>query len=326
MNRLRSYRRIEGISQVQLAEQLGISHQLVSDIERGRRSPTCDLNKIGYAPSRFDIPEMSEPLHRQRASTRVASQHRAKELLRLAGEAFIELEAAISPGHRNRLERLGPAVSDDEIAEVATEVRTYVLAQEEARPIQNLTKAVERAGICLVPISGLAGIDGISAWVEDRPVIGLNVSVPGDRFRLSLAHELGHLVMHSHKGVQSEAEANRFASALLMPDDDFESAMSERPTIRRLIELKSVWGISVAALVYRAHQFGYLDDRSYRSMQIQMSKWRKREPASFDIKPGLLLADLVRRSDGDVRRCGERLGLNPTHLRIVIDWRRLRIA
>ena len=325
MNRLRSYRYIEGISQVQLAERLGISHQLVSDIERGRRSPTCDLGKLGYAASRFEIAEMSEPLHRQRASTAVAAQHRAKELLRLAGEAFRDLESTINSRHRNRLERLGPAQSD-EIADIASEVRVGVLQQEESGPIRNLTAAVERAGICLIPIRDLRGVDGVSSWVEGHAVVGLNPDVPGDRFRLTLAHELGHLVMHSRKGVQSEAEANRFASALLMPDDEFEAAMSERPTIRRLVELKTNWGISVAALVYRAHQFGYLDDRSYRSMQIQMSKWRKREPAPFPIKPGLLLAELVRQCDGDVHRCGQRLELNPEHLGIVTDWRRLRVA
>ena len=202
MNRLRSYRRIERISQVQLAKRLGISHQLVSDIERGTRSPTCDLSKIGYAPSRFEIAEMSEPLHRQRAATAVAAQHRARELLRLSGEAFIDLEPAIRPRHRNRLERLGPAQSD-EIADIASDVRVGVLEQEESSPIRNLTAAVERAGICLVPINGLTGVDGISSWVAGQAVIGLNINVPGDRFRLTLAHELGHLVLHSRKGVQS---------------------------------------------------------------------------------------------------------------------------
>lgn len=325
MNRLRSYRHIERINQSELAERLGISPQMVSDIERGKRSPTCDLDKLGYAASRFEIAEMSEPMHRQRASTVVASQHRARELLRLAGEAFRDLESAIVPRYRNRLERLGP-VQSDEVAETASEVRVGVLQQEESGPIRNLTAAVERAGICLVPIRGLAGIDGISSWVDGRAVVGLNPDVPGDRFRLTLAHELGHLVMHSRKGNHSEAEANRFASALLMPDDEFDAAMIERPTIRQLTELKSSWGISIAALVYRAHQFGHLDDRSYRSMQIQMSKWRKREPAFFPIAPGRLLSDLVRERDGDVQRCGQRLGLNPQHLRIVTDWRRLRIA
>lgn len=321
MNRLRSYRWIEGINQNDLGKMLGISAQLVSAIESGRRSPTCDVSVLGY--SDFETAQMTEPLHRQRASTLVASTRRAKELLRVAGEAFCGLTRALDNRHRDSLEPLGPIRSDSDVAECATEVRVGVLQQEESGPIRNLTAAAERAGICLVPIVGLKGIDGISSWVEDQPVVGLNINVPGDRFRLSLAHEIGHLVMHTKRSHTSEHEAYRFASALLMHDDEFEAAMPERPLLRDFIHLKSTWGISVAALVYRAHKLGHLDDRSYRSIQIQMSRWRKSEPATFPPVYGRLLPKLVERVGG-VGPCAEQLGLNVHHLREVTTWSLLR--
>ncbi len=323
MNRLRSYRRIERINQAELGRLLGISPQLVSAIESGRRSPTCDISLLGYTS--VEIPEMTEPLHRQRASTRVTSTRRAKELLRVAGEAFAGLRSVLGVRRKGRLERLGPIQSDTDIVECATEVRVGVLEQEDGRPIKNLTDATERAGICLVPIVGLEGIDGISSWVEGIPVVGLNINVPGDRFRLSLAHEIGHLVMHTRRTINSENEAYRFASGLLMDDDDFAAAMPTRPVLRDFVHLKSTWGISVAALVYRAHQLGYLDDRSYRSIQIQMSKWRKTEPASFPLAPGRLLPRLVE-MHGGVTSCSERLGINPHHLQEVTAWHSLRIV
>ena len=323
VNRLRSFRWIEQISQTELGELLGISTQLVSAIESGRRSATCDIAKLGYSPSRFETADMTEPLHRQRATTLVTSTRRAKELLRLAGEAFSGLQQDIPPTYKNRLKRLSPARSDTEVAECANRVRVAVLDQEEYGPIRNLTAAVERAGICLIPIVGLQGIDGISSWVERQPVIGLNIDVPGDRFRLSLAHEIGHLVLHSDKTRTSEGEAYRFASALLMHDDEFAAAMPERPVLSDFISLKSSWGISVAALVYRAHQHGHLNDRAFRSIQIQMSKWRKSEPAEFPPVYGQLLPDLVERNGG-IPICADRLGLNQKHLREVTAWHRLR--
>ena len=323
MNRLRSYRWIERINQDELGKLLGISPQLVSAIESGRRSPTCDVTPLGYGSSKIETAEMTEPLHRQRATTHVASTRRAKELLRFAGEAFSGLQQVIPERRKNRLESLGPAQSDFDIAECASEVRVAVLEQEEFGPIKNLTAATERAGICLIPIVGLKGIDGISSWVEGQPVIGLSINVPGDRFRFSLAHEIGHLVLHTRRGATSENEANRFASALLMHDDDFSAAMPERPVLRDFIALKNTWGISVAALVYRAHQFDYLDDRAYRSIQIQMSKWRKTEPAAFPPVYAQLLPKLVEQHGG-VRTCAEYLALNPDHLREVTTWRRLR--
>jgi len=323
MNRLRSYRQIEGISQAELGELLGISPQLVSAIESGRRSLTVPLDPLGYTPERADLPEMTEPLHRQRSTTRVSSTRRAKELLRLAGEAFLELSTITVGSPQNRLERIGQAESDAEIAERAGEVRCGVLGQEESGPIKNLTAAIERSGICLVPIVGLEGIDGLSSWVEGQPVIGLNVHVPGDRFRFSLAHEVAHLVLHTRKGETSEKEANRFAAALLMSDEEFELAMPERPLLRDFIELKAAWGVSVAALVYRARQFDYIDDKRYRSLQIQMSKWRRTEPGEFAPVFGKLLPQLVD-ANGGVRSVSADLGLNPDHLRQVINWNRLR--
>ena len=48
----------------------------------------------------------------------------------------------------------------------------------------------------------------------------INSRVPTDRKRMTLAHELGHIVMHSepiHLSKQSEEEAMRFAAEFLMP-------------------------------------------------------------------------------------------------------------
>ena len=295
---------------------------MVSKVENGWLLPKFDLQKLGYESSKLEVAEMTEPLHRQRASTPVASRNRAKELLRLAGEAFVGLRGRM----QHHLEPLGPARSDEEIADIALEVRTWAFKQEENAPIKNLTKAVENAGVCLVPLTGLKGIDGLSSWVDKQPVIGLKIDVPGDRFRLTLAHELGHLVLHTPSREQAEPEANRFAAALLIPDEEFAGgieAMEGRLTIRNFLKMKGVWGVSASALIYRAFHSGYLSDRSYRSLQIQMSKWRKNEPASFDIIPGTLLPELVE-ANGGVERCGEMLGLNPGHLSMVLDWRRLR--
>ena len=198
-----------------------------------------------------------------------------------------------------------------------------MLDQEEFGPIRNLTAAAERAGICLVPIFDLKGIDGISSWVNDQPVIGLNVEVPGDRFRLSLAHEIGHLVLHANKTATSEGEAYRFAWALLMHDDEFHDAMPEDPVLSDFVALKKSWGISVSSLVRRAHRLGYINDHAYRSLQIQMSPWRKNEPAGFPPVLGQLLPRLVE-LNGGIRVCADRLGVNHSHLREVAAWHRLR--
>ncbi|MDA8292508.1 MAG: ImmA/IrrE family metallo-endopeptidase [Actinomycetota bacterium] len=323
MNRLRAYRDIEGLNQEDLGTLLGISGQMVSAIESGRRSFNGSLAPLGYADERLVLPEMSEPLHRQRASTGAAAKKRAKELLRLAGEVFGELLRVTSNTPQWALERHTGVSSFDEIEDYAVEVRS-MLGLEESAPIQNLTLSVERAGVCVIPID-LPGVDGISAWVNGLPVVGLSPTAPGDRFRLSIAHELGHLLMHARRTDLTEGEANRFAGALLFPLSEFDAAMPDRPQLRDFVSLKSAWGVSVAALVYRAHELGYLDDPRYRALQIQMAKWRKSEPGRFEAAYGSLLGRLIE-VNGGVPRVADDLGLNRTHVAELVNWSRLRLV
>lgn len=325
MNRLKAFRDIEGVNQEELGDIFGLSGPMVSAIESGRRTFTGSLEKIGYSDDRFDLPEMSEPLHRHRASTAVAGKKRAKELIRLAGELFIELREQTPNVPSLAIERnAAPIPTFNELEEFAIEVRC-VLGHEETGPIKNLTATVERAGICLIPIVGLQGIDGLSAWVENVPVIGIDPSVPGDRFRFGIGHELLHLLRHTKKSDVSESEANRFAGALLFPFADFEEAMQPRPQLQNFITLKSTWGVSVAALVYRAHELGFIDDARYRQLQIQMSKWHRSEPVTFSPVHGALFSRLVE-VNGGVPEVAKSLGVNRKHLAELCNWSHLRLA
>lgn len=326
MNRLRSYRNIEGINQQELGDLLGISSQMVSAIEGGRRAFAGDLTRLGYAGERLTVPDMSAPLHRTRASTPVAAKKRAQELLRLAGEIFAELRDRTERAPRLRLERCERPGSLEALEDLAVEVR-YMLDHEENGPIQNLTAAVERAGVCLIPIrspavgdsADRARIDGLSAWVDGVPVIGLCPDVPGDRFRFNLAHELAHLLCHAKRTDTIEPEANRFAGALLFPKSEVDVAMPAHPQLRDFIALKSAWGISVAALVYRANDLDYIDDVRFRALQIQMSKWHKSEPARFDPVYGQLLPQLIERNGGTDAVASD-LGVSRRHVADLLAW------
>lgn len=321
MNRLRAYRDIEGINQEELGGLLGLSASMVSAIEVGRRPFASDLSLLGYSANRLTLPPMTEPLHRVRAATPVSARKRAHELLRLAGEVFRELRERTPKTPDAVVERRLDAVDTDELT---AEVRS-LLQHEESGPIKNLTAAVERAGVCIVPIVGLAGIDGLSSWVDGVPVIGVSPTVPGDRFRLTLGHELGHLIRHHKKTEMTESEANTFASALLFPTMDFETAMPERPQLRDFVTLKSTWGISIAAMVYRAHDIGVIDDARYRALQIQMSKWQRQEPAPFEPVLGSLFGKLVE-VNGGAAAVAANLGIHPRHIATLVSWRHLRTA
>ena len=157
------------------------------------------------------------------------------------------------------------------------------------------------------------------------PVIGVSPSVPGDRFRLTVGHELAHLLLHKRPGATIENEANRFSSGLLFPHAEFEEQMPARPQLRDFVALKSSWGVSVAALVYRAHELGYIDDKRYRALQIQMSKWRRNEPAPFAPVHGELMNRLID-ANGGLLAVSRDLGINRKHLQELGNWSHLRVA
>jgi Zn-dependent peptidase ImmA (M78 family) len=131
--------------------------------------------------------------------------------------------------------------------------------------------------------------------------------------------------MHSRYTDLAEDQANQFAGALLFPRSEFDAAMPERPQLRDFVALKSSWGVSIAALIYRAHELDYINDVRYRALQIQMSKWRRHEPGSFEAAYGTLLPRLVE-VNGGVTKVSEDLGVNRRHLSDLVNWTHLRVA
>jgi Zn-dependent peptidase ImmA (M78 family) len=103
------------------------------------------------------------------------------------------------------------------------------------------------------------------------------------RNRFDGAHELGHLVMHADAEPGSkvvEDQANRFAAEFLMPEEDVADALPRTADWARLVALKAEWGVSMAALLYRARTLKVMKEVTYRSAMSTLSArgWRRQEP------------------------------------------------
>ncbi|MDH2426459.1 XRE family transcriptional regulator [Sphaerisporangium sp. TRM90804] len=158
----------------------------------------------------------------------------------------------------------------------------------EAGPAGHLVRLLENHGILVVfSPPQAASVDAYSFDSRLRPAVILN-SIKRDyyRQRFDVAHELGHLVMHSDAepgGRIVEDQAHRFAAELLMPVDqihDLLPATMGGNVWRTLARLKEQWGVSIQALLYRARLLGRLSDVSYRNamMTISARGWRRDEP------------------------------------------------
>lgn len=154
-------------------------------------------------------------------------------------------------------------------------------------PLDDLTAWVERAG-CLVIHVDLpdAAMDGVTLRSPDLPpCIFLNKHLPADRMRFTLAHELGHLVMHRFPTPDMENEANAFAGQFLVPADDIRPYFhGRRIDLRLLAALKPEWRVAMQSLLYRAKEMGCVDNNQARYLwqQFNRLKIRMREPAELD--------------------------------------------
>lgn len=155
-------------------------------------------------------------------------------------------------------------------------------------PVRDLTAWIESAGVIVVEQDlATTRIDGMSQWAGDHAIILLNAHAPTDRKRLTLAHELGHLVMHSnHQDEDVEEQANAFAGEFLMPEHIIRPQLRTL-TLGKLADLKQEWQVSMQALIERAFHLGRLTANQRTTLYKQMTHrgWRKNEPDSARLPP-----------------------------------------
>jgi Zn-dependent peptidase ImmA (M78 family) len=178
------------------------------------------------------------------------------------------------------------------------------LGYERDQPIPRLVHGIERAGVCFLALPPMENREAFCVWLRgegnDIPVLAASGGrSDGDRFRMSVAHELGHLVMHksflrkSNKEV--EAEAFEFAAELLMPASAMQKELISPVTLTSLSKLKPRWGVSIAALIRRAHDLSIITTRQYHYLFHLKTAlgMREREPenlvnSQFTLAPFLI--------------------------------------
>ncbi len=339
--RIRTLREMHGWTQTDLASATGLSQSLLSSIEKLRRDATPEtLSAIAEATDTpftfFDVEPSAVPadsLHfRKNKTAPVKLTTQVKAYFREAYRVTTTLLERISypvaqfPSADARLS----AVDQDEIERLSTETRRALGIEPEA-PIPNLTRALERAGAVVFRMA-LPGVEenriigkghfGISYWggPGERPVIGYFTG-SGDRDRFTIAHELGHIVLHSYRmpGDVAELEAHRFAGALLLPRDRAIDLVSSVTTLNEFARIKAAFGISVQATIMRAANLGLIDETRKASLMVQIAQrgWRSSEPVDVVHEEPQLVTKAITAAwpEAPYRNAAEPLAVQPQVLR-----------
>jgi len=286
-------REARGLTQTALADRLDCTQATVSKIEKGalpvspemlkRLSETLDYPEDFFC-QKGGIYTPGIKYRRSRSRLRARDRDRLDAKHNIRARVISELLESIEIEGGNIPSM--PVEEYDSPAEVAQELREYWGISPS--PVGNLTRLIERNGGIIVHTDFQTGeMDGVYYPFPDiPPTIFLDKNQPGDRLRFTLAHELGHIVMHQHPTDPEKVEdqTNVFAGEFMMPEEDIRPQL-QRLDLRKLAQLKPKWGISMAALLVRADEIGAISHRKYRSLWAKMGKagYRKREPAELDV-------------------------------------------
>lgn len=312
--RLEALLHLEGITQTEAAARLGMSQGAVSKLINGVNPLSAELvNRLalefGVPRSFFARPtrdsDRAAVTFRKKSTTRSVEERRVGVLSQLANDLW--RETSQKSGY---YPFTPPDVHELDVEDGAVMLREVAGLRADA-PVPSVTRMVERMGIAVVANldpqrsygTDMVGISRPSAS-EDRPVIATLAPKRGDVQRMTIAHELAHLLYDNDLNnpptsrSPQERRAFEFAGALLLPEGPMRESVNERSTLPDLLRVKARFGTSLMAIVTRAQRLHLISEMRAKSLygQINARGWRYQEPVEVSVERPTLFAQAAARA------------------------------
>ena len=296
--RLKRFRLARGMSLDDLEAAIDgmVTKQALSKYERGKMQPKATtLNRIAAALDVKSNQLWGElACHIEWVAYRKRTRLGKKEQEQLQGFVAEVLEKQVllleRMGERNSLELPIQGFPVHKIKDA--EGAALALRQQwdlGIDPIANLVGVLEDHFIHIIEVDATETFDGISAVVRDNDknvlaaAIATRRGTPGDRHRLNIAHELGHLILKLGESVDAEKAAFRFGAAFLTPAEHLRREVGEKRShiqLEELLYLKRRYGMSIQAILFRLRDLRIITTSHYKRWCMDINKlgWKKREP------------------------------------------------
>lgn len=306
--KIREARVARGLSQSQLSELVGVSSQAISQYEKGYSIPNPSVvlrmvDVLDFPISFFSNSSINKSkkgdivYFRANKNLTKKLQDACKVRIEWINNAYSMLNKYFMLPKVNMPNFASIDIESLDligIEEIANELREYWKLGE--GPIVNLIDVLQENGIVITKLKiNNKKIDGFSTWKKGIPYIFIeNEKGSAVRSRFNLAHELGHLILHSGLNEEEieeyktiiEDQANQFAGAFLLPRESFNSEIISS-SIDSFVLLKRKWVVSIGAMIKRAQDTEMLTENQIRYLKSQMIKYGyyKKEPMDDSINP-----------------------------------------
>lgn len=300
--RLKQARTMRGLSLRGLEEKIAgaVSYNALNKYEKGEMMPGSDIlmavadatdQTAGFffRPLKGDIQSIK---FRKKTKLGKKAQDSIRERALDFFERYLEVESIVGldSDFKNPLRDLKGKIRTPEDAEKAADhLRAAWELGRNALP--NLHETLENNQIKVFEADSDDAFDGFSGWLDGIPVVVIAKRLNEQcltRKRNTFAHELGHVLLKdaladdiSEK--EEERIVHRFSAALLLPKEVFFEEFGKNRksvSLEELVDIKITYGISIAAIVYRAKDFQSISDAAYsRFWKVYNTRgWRNKEP------------------------------------------------
>lgn len=291
---IKYYRLMNHMSQEELAQQIGLNKMAISNYEMGKRTP--DIATIRKISDTLQVPMSKLTVS---YNNKLTIEHGAFRKHSSITKTMQELILDYADRYLARLFTVVSFLGDAVLAPIPQIKRVSAASYESAGqhlrqilelpasgPIGNITDILENKGYIICPISiEERHFSGNSGAVNGRPYIAINTTMPAERQRFTLIHELAHLVFSFSDDQDDERMVDGIADAFLLPESDIKRELGPRRSDIRsdLRYVQHEYNISMASIVVRAYQTEIIN----KSVQEITQKWMSAQGLRRDEHSGL---------------------------------------
>lgn len=270
--RLREARLLCGYSLDQLVKvaQLRITRQSIYRYEKGDMCPSADIlsalaSALGVSEQYFygESLQIDMPMLRSAPGYKMSADEEQRWSAQICfwAERYLRMEQATGRNNVfvNPLSGVKISTIDDAI-KASNRLRTAWNCGD--GPIASVLRLLERKGIKILNRDLPDGIYGLSTWADSvHPLMILDTNKSKsttERLRFTACHELAHLLLSFPDTSEwsIEKRCDKFASFFLFPKSTFIEEMGSEQrsslTLEELMDLREVYGVSIAAQVHEA--------------------------------------------------------------------------